>query len=114
MPIIRLKEINDMNSEERGKNPSELRAELSRLRTMISAGGAVENPARIRELRRTIARLLTVENQEKQKPEKLEKPEKTEKAQKAQKTETEAKKAKAAKKPAKAKEKEKEKEKKKE
>ena len=108
MPIIRLKEITDMNSEERGKKLSELRAELSRLRTMVSAGGAVENPARIRELRRTIARLLTVENQEKQKPEK---PEKTEKAQK---TEATAKKAKAAKKPAKAKEKEKEKETKKE
>jgi len=105
MPIIRLKEITDMNSEERGKKLSELRAELSRLRTMVSAGGAVENPARIRELRRTIARLLTVENQEKQKPEKTEK---------AQKTEATAKKAKAAKKPAKAKEKEKEKETKKE
>ena len=96
MPIIRLKEINDMNSEERGKKLSELRAELSRLRTMISAGGAVENPARIRELRRTIARLLTVENQEKQKPKKPEK------------TEAEAKQAKTAKKPAKAKEKKKE------
>jgi len=96
MPIIRLKEINDMNSEERGKKLSELRAELSRLRTMISAGGAVENPARIRELRRTIARLLTVENQEKQKPKKPEK------------TEAEAKQAKTAKKPAKEKEKKKE------
>ena len=96
MPIIRLKEINDMNSEERGKKLSELRAELARLRTMISAGGAVENPARIRELRRTIARLLTVENQEKQKPKKPEK------------TEAEAKQAKTAKKPAKEKEKKKE------
>ena len=65
MPIMRLKEINDMSSEERAKKIVELRAELSRLRTMISAGGAVDNPARIRELRKTIARTLTVEREQK-------------------------------------------------
>jgi large subunit ribosomal protein L29 len=65
MPIVRLKEIDGMSSEERTKKLSELRAELSRLRTMISAGGAVENPARIRELRRAIARILTIENEHK-------------------------------------------------
>ena len=68
MPIIRLREITDMDSKERSKKLSELRAELSRLRTMISAGGAVENPARIRELRRAIARIMTIENQERNKP----------------------------------------------
>jgi large subunit ribosomal protein L29 len=65
MPIVRLKEISGMSSEERTKKLSELRAELSRLRTMISAGGAVENPARIRELRKTIAQILTIENEHK-------------------------------------------------
>ncbi len=63
MPIMRLKEINDMSSEDRAKKILELRAELSRLRTMISAGGAVENPARIRELRKTIAKTLTIERE---------------------------------------------------
>ena len=65
MPILRLKEINSMSTEERTKKLGELRAELSRLRTMISAGGAVENPTRVRELRRTIAQILTVENEHK-------------------------------------------------
>ena len=65
MPIIRLKDIIDMDSKERSKKLSELRTEQSRLRTMISAGGAVENPARIREIRKTIARVLTIENQQK-------------------------------------------------
>ena len=65
MPIMRLKEINDMSSEERAKKILELRAELSRLRTMISAGGAVDNPARIRELRKAIAKTLTIEREEK-------------------------------------------------
>jgi ribosomal protein L29 len=31
---------------------------------MVKAGGAVEKPARIREIRRTIARILTVNNEE--------------------------------------------------
>jgi len=32
---------------------------------MISAGGAVENPTRVRELRRVIAQILTISNEEK-------------------------------------------------
>jgi len=72
MPIMRLKEIRGMSSEDRTKKLSELRTELSRLKTMISAGGAVENPARIRALRKTIAQILTVENERKPEPEKTE------------------------------------------
>jgi large subunit ribosomal protein L29 len=65
MPILRLKDISGMSSEERTKKLSELRAELARLRTMIRAGGAVENPARMKELRKTIAQILTIENENK-------------------------------------------------
>jgi large subunit ribosomal protein L29 len=54
-----------MSVEERDKKLSEIRAELARLRTMVRAGGAVENPARIRELRKSIAKILTVENEDK-------------------------------------------------
>jgi large subunit ribosomal protein L29 len=70
MPIVRLKEIRGMSSEERTKKLSELKTELSRLKTMISAGGAVENAARIRELRKTIAQILTIEHEQKKEPEK--------------------------------------------
>ncbi len=52
-----------MSSQDRAKKLDELRAELSHLRTMISAGGAIENPMRARELRKTIAQVLTVENE---------------------------------------------------
>jgi large subunit ribosomal protein L29 len=65
MPIMRLKEIKGMSSEDRSKKLSELRAEMARLRTMVRAGGAVENPARIRELRKTIAKILTIEHEDK-------------------------------------------------
>ncbi|HDN05547.1 MAG TPA: 50S ribosomal protein L29 [Candidatus Bathyarchaeota archaeon] len=65
MPILRVKEIRDMTSEERIKKLNELRTELMRLRTMVKAGGTIENPSRIRELRKAIARLLTVEHEQK-------------------------------------------------
>jgi len=64
MPILRMEEIRAMSREERRKKLAELRAELMRLRAMVKAGGAIENPARIRELRKTIARILTVEREE--------------------------------------------------
>ena len=65
MPILRLKDIRAMSSAERKSKLSELRLELARLKTMIKAGGAVENPARIRELHKAIAQILTVENESK-------------------------------------------------
>jgi len=65
MPILRVKEIRDMSSEERMKKLGEFRTELLRLKTMVRAGGTVENPARIKQLRKTIARMLTIENEQK-------------------------------------------------
>ncbi len=65
MPILRLKAIRKMSAEERARKISDLRAELARLKTMVRAGGAVENPARLRNLRKTIAQLLTIENEDK-------------------------------------------------
>jgi large subunit ribosomal protein L29 len=65
VPILRVREIRGMSAEDRDKKIFELRAELARLRTMVRAGGAVENPARIRELRKAIAKILTVENEDK-------------------------------------------------
>jgi len=65
MAIMRLKEIQAMSSDDRTKKLVELRTELSRIRTMINAGGAIENPARGRELRKTIAQILTIQNEDK-------------------------------------------------
>ncbi|MGC8960908.1 MAG: 50S ribosomal protein L29 [Candidatus Bathyarchaeia archaeon] len=53
-----------MKPEERLKRLRELKVELSKLRTTVESGGTVENPARIREIRRTIARILTVQREE--------------------------------------------------
>ena len=65
MPILRKRELKQMLPDERNKRLTELRTELVRLRTMVASGGTVENPGRIKELRRTIAKLLTIEIQQK-------------------------------------------------
>ena len=66
MAILRLKEIREMSSEKRQETVNEFRTELARLKTMVAAGGAIDNPTRIRALRKTIARILTIEAEEKE------------------------------------------------
>ncbi len=65
MPILRKREMKQMLPDERSKKLKELAAELTRLRTTVASGGTVENPSRIREIKKTIARILTMENEEK-------------------------------------------------
>ncbi|MCD6096415.1 MAG: 50S ribosomal protein L29 [Thermoprotei archaeon] len=64
MAILRPNEIRQMSPEERRKKLEELRAELSRLRALALARGQLDNPCRIRELRKAIARILTIEREE--------------------------------------------------
>jgi len=64
MPILRMDDIRDMDTEERQKRLQEFRTELIKIKTMIRAGGSVENPGRVKALRKTIARILTVMNEE--------------------------------------------------
>ena len=62
---MRVKEINALSIEDRASKLADLRIELARVRTMVNAGGAVENPTRIRNLRRNIAQILTIQNERK-------------------------------------------------
>ena len=94
MAIMRIKEIAAMSAEDREQKLIDLRVELSRIKTMINAGGAVEDPTRIRQLRKTIAQILTIQNEtklgirkaaeepEKKQEKKAEKPAKKPKAKK--------------------------------
>ena len=61
MPILRKREMSQLLPDERKKRLRELRTELTKMRTTVESGGRIENPARIRELRKTIARLMTME-----------------------------------------------------
>jgi len=59
-----MREIREMAQEERSRRLGEMRTELMKLRTMISAGGSIENPGRVKALKKTIARLMTVTREE--------------------------------------------------
>lgn len=59
MAIFRAKEVHQMNDVELDEQLSKLQIELVQKYGKISTGGASENPGRIRELRRTIARIHT-------------------------------------------------------
>jgi len=63
MAILRLDEIRKMTPEEKKEQITKLSNDLIRERAMVSAGGAPENPGRIREIRRTIARIKTVQRE---------------------------------------------------
>ena len=66
MAILRSKEIWDMEVDEIQDKLVELRTELAKNVSKSAAAGVVETPGKIRELKRTIARVLTILN-EKQK-----------------------------------------------
>lgn len=63
MPFLRVKEIREMSSEERARKLEELGTELLKLKALNKAGGAVENPSRIREVRRAMARIMTIQKE---------------------------------------------------
>ena len=63
LPILRKREIRQLLPEEREKRLSEMRTELVKLRTTVKSGGNIENTGRIRELKRTVARVLTISNE---------------------------------------------------
>ncbi len=60
MATIKVKEIRAMSGEEMLEKLRELRGELARARATAAAGGSLENPAKIRELKRGVARMLTI------------------------------------------------------
>jgi len=61
--ILRSEEIRDLSDEDMEEKIKELRDELLREKSMIASGGAPENPGRIREIKRTIARILTIKKE---------------------------------------------------
>ena len=63
MSIFRIEEIRKMSGREREEELESFMTDLMRERGMIATGGASENPGRVREIRRTIARIKTVEEE---------------------------------------------------
>jgi len=61
MAIFRAQEVRQLSDTELQEQASKLRLELIQEFGKVSAGGAPENPGRIHELKKTIARIMTEE-----------------------------------------------------
>jgi len=64
MAILKPKEIREMNPKERKEKLYELRNELMREQGIAAMGGAPTNPGKIKALRISIARILTIIKEE--------------------------------------------------
>jgi len=64
MAILHTEEIRDMTESEREEELAELETELLNTKAVQAAGGAPENPGRVSELKKTIARIKTIQTEE--------------------------------------------------
>ena len=65
MAIFKTDEIRNMSEEEVTEELQKLESELIRERGIVTAGGAPEKPGRIKDIRKTIARIKTVQRERK-------------------------------------------------
>ncbi|MHC1631363.1 MAG: 50S ribosomal protein L29 [Methanotrichaceae archaeon] len=63
MAIFKVEELRNMSPEELADELNKLQDELIRERGIVVTGGAPENPGRIKELKRTIAKIKTVQQE---------------------------------------------------
>ena len=64
MAILYTEEIRDMTPAERQSELEEMETELLNAKAVQAAGGAPENPGRVKELKKTIARIKTIQREE--------------------------------------------------
>jgi len=60
---VKIKEIRDMKPEDLDKKLSELRLELGKELGNVKMGRAVKNPGKIKQMRKSIAQILTVKKE---------------------------------------------------
>jgi large subunit ribosomal protein L29 len=65
MAIIKKKQLKEMSEKDLEEKLKELKLELSKDLASSEVGGTVKNPGRIRETRKTIARIITLKNERK-------------------------------------------------
>ena len=63
MAIIRIKDVRKLDEKDRQKRINELRLEFAKEKANIAIGANVTSPGRLKEIRKTIARVLTVQNE---------------------------------------------------
>ena len=68
MAIARIRELREMSPEDLSTKLTEVRSDLSKERANIAMKGVPDSPGRVRALRRTIARILTIQNEQSKLP----------------------------------------------
>ena len=63
MAVLKKKQIREMKLEDLNKRLNELRLELMKERGNIKVGRSIKNPGKIKELRKAIARILTIKRE---------------------------------------------------
>ena len=64
MAILRVSEIRKMSKEDRAKRLHELDLLLIKYRSKVLAGGQLENPGMIKEIRRAMSRIKTINHED--------------------------------------------------
>jgi len=64
---MKIKELSAMNEEDLNKKIIEAKKELIKLNSQVASGTTPKSPSQVRQLKRTVAKILTILNQNKNK-----------------------------------------------
>ena len=62
MAILKMRKIRELNEKELDERLKELRMELTKEKGASEVGGTVKNPGKIKEIRKTIARIMLIKS----------------------------------------------------
>ena len=62
MAILKMRKIREMDEKELDERLKELRMELTKEKGASEVGGTVKNPGKIKEMRKTIARIMLMKS----------------------------------------------------
>lgn len=65
MAIIKPKDVRKLDDKEKQKRINELKLELAKEKANIAIGANVTSPGRLNEIKKTIARIITIQNEQK-------------------------------------------------
>lgn len=60
---IKIKDVRKMSNIERTKKLEDLQNDLFKIKSSNAMGGSVQNPSKIREIKRSIARIKTIKRE---------------------------------------------------
>ena len=63
MAVLKAKDARKLSKEELSKREDELRLEVAKEKANIAIGAPVSSPGKVRDMKRTIARILTIKKE---------------------------------------------------